>query len=47
MVDDQPIKKKQYKMNPNHALKVRQDLDKLLNVKFIYPIKLFNGNPLQ
>jgi hypothetical protein len=39
MVDDQPIKQRQYKMNPNYALKVREDLDKLLDVKFIYPIK--------
>jgi hypothetical protein len=26
-------------MNPNYALKVREDLDRLLNVGFIYPIK--------
>jgi hypothetical protein len=26
-------------MNPNYALKVREDLDKLLDVGFIYPIK--------
>jgi hypothetical protein len=26
-------------MNPNYALKVREDLDKLLDVGFIYPIE--------
>jgi hypothetical protein len=39
MVDDQPIKQRHYKMNPNYALKVREDLDKLLDARFIYPIK--------
>jgi len=34
MVDDQPW---QYKMDPNYALKVREYLDKLLDVRFIYP----------
>jgi hypothetical protein len=26
-------------MNPNYALRVKKDLDKLLDVRFIYPIK--------
>jgi hypothetical protein len=26
-------------MNPNYALKVKKDLDKLFDVEFIYPIK--------
>jgi hypothetical protein len=26
-------------MNPNYALKVKEDLDKLLDTKFIYPIE--------
>jgi hypothetical protein len=26
-------------MNPNYALKVREDLDKLLNIGFIYPLE--------
>jgi hypothetical protein len=39
MENAQPIKQKQYRMNPNYALKVREDLDKLLDVGFIYPIK--------
>jgi hypothetical protein len=39
MVNVQPIKQKQYRMNPNYPLKVREDLDKLLDVEFIYTIK--------
>jgi hypothetical protein len=35
----QPIKQRQYKMNPNYALKVREDLYKLLDARFIYPIE--------
>jgi hypothetical protein len=38
MADTQPIKYRQYKMNPNYTLKVRKDLDKLLDVGFIYLI---------
>jgi hypothetical protein len=38
MVNVQPVKQKQYNMNPNYALRVREDLDKLLDVRFIYPI---------
>ncbi len=34
-----PIKQRKYKMNPNYALKVREDLDKLLDASFIYPIE--------
>jgi hypothetical protein len=26
-------------MNPNYALKVKEDLDKLLDIGFIYPIR--------
>jgi hypothetical protein len=36
MVNAQPIKQKQCRMNPKYALKVREDLDKLLDVGFIY-----------
>jgi len=36
MVNVQPIKQKQYRMNPNYALRVREDLDKLLDIGFIY-----------
>jgi hypothetical protein len=34
-----PIKQKQYKMHLNYALKAREDLDKLLDIRFIYPIE--------
>jgi hypothetical protein len=35
----QPIKQRKYRMNPNYALKVRKDLNKPLDVGFIYPIE--------
>ncbi len=36
MVNVQPIKQKQYKMNPNYALRVKENLDKFLDAGFIY-----------
>ncbi len=39
MTSAQPIKQKQYRMNPNYALKMRENLDKLFDVGFIYPIE--------
>jgi hypothetical protein len=39
VVNAQPIKQRQYKMNLNYALKVKEDLDKLLDIGFIYPIE--------
>jgi hypothetical protein len=39
MVNVQPIKQKLYRMNPNYALRVRKDLDKLLDIGFIYHLK--------
>jgi hypothetical protein len=39
MVDARPIKQKQYKMHLNYALKAREYLDKLLDIRFIYPIE--------
>ncbi len=39
MVNVQLIKQKQYIMNPNYALRVKEDLDKLLNARFIYFIE--------
>jgi hypothetical protein len=39
MANAQPIKHKQYRMNPNYTLKVREDLDKFIDARFIYPIK--------
>jgi len=35
----QPIKQRQYKMNLYYALKVKEDLDKLFDTRFIYPIE--------
>jgi isoprenylcysteine carboxyl methyltransferase (ICMT) family protein YpbQ len=40
MADAQLIKQRYYRMNPNYALKVREDLDKLLDAGFIYPIEI-------
>jgi hypothetical protein len=37
MANAQPIKQKQYIMNPNYALKLKEDLDKLRDARFIYP----------
>jgi len=31
MVNAKPIKQRQYKINPNYVLKVKEDLDKLLD----------------
>jgi hypothetical protein len=39
VVNVQPIKQRQYIMNLNYALKVKEDLDKLLSIGFIYPIE--------
>ncbi len=40
MANAQPIKERQYKMNPNYAINVRDKLfDKLLDAGFIYPIE--------
>jgi hypothetical protein len=35
----QPIIQRKYRMNTNYALKVKKDLDKLLDARFIYPIE--------
>jgi hypothetical protein len=40
MVNARPIKQRQDKMNPNYVLKVKEDLDKLLDAGFIYPIEI-------
>jgi hypothetical protein len=34
-----PINQRKYKMNPNYALKLKEDLNRLLDVEFIYPIE--------
>ena len=33
-----PVVQRRYKMNPNFAKQVKEEIDKLLNVGFIYPI---------
>ncbi len=43
MVNARPIKQQQDKMNPNYVLKVKEDLDKLLDVGFIYPIEIIQS----
>jgi hypothetical protein len=40
MVNARPIKQRQDKMNPNYVLKVKEDLDKLLDAGFIYQIEI-------
>jgi hypothetical protein len=39
VVDAQPIKQRQYTMNSYYTLNVKEVLDKLLNIGFIYPIE--------
>ncbi len=39
MANAQPINQRKYKMNPNYALKLKKDLNRLLDVEFIYPIE--------
>jgi hypothetical protein len=38
-VDARPIKQQPYRMNPNYAHRVRKDLNKLLDARFIFPIE--------
>jgi len=40
VVNAKPIKQRQHKINPNYVPKVNEDLDKLLNARFIYPIEI-------
>ncbi len=40
VANGEPIKQKQYRMNPNYALKVREDLDKLFDARFMYPTEI-------
>jgi hypothetical protein len=39
-VDARPIKQQPYRMNPNYAQRVKEDLDKLLDAQFIFPIEI-------
>ncbi|CAM6125094.1 unnamed protein product [Calypogeia fissa] len=34
-----PIRQRQYRLNPKYSLKVKEELDKLLEAGFIYPVK--------
>jgi hypothetical protein len=43
MADAQQIKQREYRMNPNYALKLKEDLDKLLDARFIIILRLHNG----
>ena len=36
--DATPIQQHRYQMNPNYAAKVKEEIDKLLKVGFIYPV---------
>ena len=36
--DAKPIQQQRYRMNPNYAKKVKEEIDKLLQVGFIYPV---------
>jgi hypothetical protein len=40
MDDAEPIKKNKNKLNLNYALKINEDLDKLLDTMFIYPSEI-------
>ena len=33
------VQRRQYRLNPNYAVKVKEEIDKLLKVKFIRPVK--------
>ena len=34
-----PVKQRRYRLNPNYAAKVKEEIDKLLRVGFIRPVK--------
>ena len=37
--DARPVQQRRYRMNPNYAAKVNDEIDKLLRVGFIRPVK--------
>ena len=37
--DAKPVYQRRYRLNPNHAVKVKEEIDKLLKVGFIRPVK--------
>ena len=34
-----PVKQQRYMMNPNYAKQVKEEIDRLLRVGFIYPVR--------
>ena len=34
-----PVKQQRYRMNPNYAKQVKEEIDRLLRVGFIYPVE--------
>ena len=38
-MDAKPVAQRRYQMNPNYVLKVNEEIDKLLTVGFIRPVK--------
>ena len=41
--DAKPVQQRRYCLNPNYAIKVKEEIDKLLKVGFIPPIKRLHG----
>ena len=37
--DVKPVQQRRYRLNPNYAIKVKEEIDKLLKVGFIRPLK--------
>ena len=37
--DAKPVIQRRYRMNPNYIVKVKEEIDKLLRVRFIRPVK--------
>ena len=37
--DAKPVQQRRYQLNPNYALKVKEEINKLLKVRFIRPVK--------
>ena len=45
--DVSPIQLKQYRLNPKYSLKVKEEEEKLLQSRFIYPVSQGNQNELR
>ena len=37
--DAKPVQQREYRLNPNYAIKVKEEIDKLLKVGFIHLVK--------